>query len=199
MKREKNNTKIRANKQDAIFIRKVIRSYRKMGLILLFSGFGLMFLTVFILMYLLIAKVENVWMYYALLLAILFLGSKIAQHGLSLIQLSKIIVNPGGGTYTAYSILKCPKCGFMKTREFARGDYIGKVVEDTCEICGSKMVVSRIYAKPERKIESTGIPILPIAQQSRSLKAFILDLFSPFKIAFRTNITRRPIKKDDLS
>ncbi len=43
-----------------------------------------------------------------------------------------------------------PKCGFKNIREFERGDYIFKEVEE-CPKCEEKMMISSIYREAEEE------------------------------------------------
>ena len=43
-------------------------------------------------------------------------------------------------------ILICPRCGYSKTIPYRIGDYIGKVVDETCPNDGEKLVVHAIYS-----------------------------------------------------
>ncbi len=49
--------------------------------------------------------------------------------------------------------ITCEKCGFKNIREFQRGDYIFKEVEDTCPKCKEKMYISAIYREVKEKKE----------------------------------------------
>jgi len=43
------------------------------------------------------------------------------------------------------TLLRCPSCGYTKTREFREGDFVGKVTEEKCPKCGENMVIDAIY------------------------------------------------------
>lgn len=43
------------------------------------------------------------------------------------------------------TVLRCPRCGYTKTRDFREGDYVGKVVDEVCPKCGVNLVVDAIY------------------------------------------------------
>jgi len=43
------------------------------------------------------------------------------------------------------TVLRCPRCGYTKTRDFREGDYVGKVVDEVCPKCGISLVVDAIY------------------------------------------------------
>ena len=43
------------------------------------------------------------------------------------------------------TVLRCPRCGYTKTRDFREGDYVGKVVDEVCPKCGINLVVDAIY------------------------------------------------------
>ena len=42
-------------------------------------------------------------------------------------------------------VLMCPRCGYSKTIPYRLGDYVGKVVDETCPNDGEKLVVHAIY------------------------------------------------------
>ena len=46
--------------------------------------------------------------------------------------------------------IECPKCDYENTREFKRGDFIFKRVEQ-CPKCNEDTIISSIYRKPEEK------------------------------------------------
>lgn len=43
-------------------------------------------------------------------------------------------------------VLVCPRCGYSTTIPFRVGDYVGKVVNETCPKDGEKLVVHAIYS-----------------------------------------------------
>ncbi len=49
-------------------------------------------------------------------------------------------------TASELEVLMCPRCGYSKVISFRVGDYVGKVVEDTCPKDGEKLVVHAIYS-----------------------------------------------------
>ncbi len=48
------------------------------------------------------------------------------------------------------TIIECPKCGLKSLRNFIKGDFVFKAVED-CRKCSEAMVITGIYAEPEKK------------------------------------------------
>ena len=49
-------------------------------------------------------------------------------------------------TTSELEVLMCPRCGYSKVIPFKVGDYVGKVVEDTCPKDGEKLVIHAIYS-----------------------------------------------------
>ncbi|GAB6946337.1 hypothetical protein JCM16161A_04670 [Vulcanisaeta sp. JCM 16161] len=43
-------------------------------------------------------------------------------------------------------VLTCPRCGYSKTIPYRLGDYVGKVVDETCPNDGERLVVHAIYS-----------------------------------------------------
>lgn len=43
------------------------------------------------------------------------------------------------------TVLRCPKCGYKKIREFREGDYVGKIVDEKCPKCNVSLVIDAIY------------------------------------------------------
>lgn len=43
------------------------------------------------------------------------------------------------------TVLRCPRCGYKKTREFKEGDYVGKIVDEKCPKCDARLVIDAIY------------------------------------------------------
>ncbi|WP_243676369.1 hypothetical protein [Vulcanisaeta distributa] len=43
-------------------------------------------------------------------------------------------------------VLMCPRCGYSKTLPYRLGDYVGKVVDETCPNDGEKLIVHAIYS-----------------------------------------------------
>ncbi|UXD21733.1 hypothetical protein IPA_07365 [Ignicoccus pacificus DSM 13166] len=52
------------------------------------------------------------------------------------------------------TVLKCPKCGFQKERDWKQGDFVG-LVEGKCPKCGALMEVYAIYKEGEEEEEET--------------------------------------------
>ncbi len=51
---------------------------------------------------------------------------------------------------TVLTVIECPTCGLKSLRNFMRGDFVFKAVED-CRKCSAAMVITGIYAEPEKK------------------------------------------------
>lgn len=51
---------------------------------------------------------------------------------------------------TSLTVIECPKCGLKSLRNFMKGDFVFKAVDD-CRKCSEPMVITGIYAEPEKK------------------------------------------------
>ncbi len=51
---------------------------------------------------------------------------------------------------TVLTVIECPTCGLKSLRNFMRGDFVFKAVED-CRKCSAPMVITGIYTEPEKK------------------------------------------------
>lgn len=47
--------------------------------------------------------------------------------------------------------IRCRNCGFKNVREFQRGDFIFKELDETCPKCNVKMVIASIYREVKEK------------------------------------------------
>ncbi|ALU11857.1 hypothetical protein EYM_05475 [Ignicoccus islandicus DSM 13165] len=54
------------------------------------------------------------------------------------------------------TLIKCPKCGYERVREWKEGDFIG-MIEGRCPKCGSLMKVEKIYKDVEEEEEENKI------------------------------------------
>jgi len=53
--------------------------------------------------------------------------------------------------------LECQKCGFKNVREFQRGDYVFKHMEDQCPKCNEKtMTIGSIFREVKEKVKEAG-------------------------------------------
>jgi len=52
--------------------------------------------------------------------------------------------------------IECKKCGFKNVREFQRGDFIFKELED-CQKCKDKMLITAIYKEVKEKEKVYGV------------------------------------------
>lgn len=50
--------------------------------------------------------------------------------------------------------LRCPRCGYTTTMPFRVGDYVGKVVDETCPNDGERLVVYAIYSSRPSQSQS---------------------------------------------
>lgn len=76
--------------------------------------------------------------------------SAIAVSTYMLFQLRAKPLKLGFEMQEVSTTIKCPKCGYKNSREFKRGDFIFKTVEQ-CPKCNDNMIISSIYRKPEEK------------------------------------------------
>jgi len=86
--------------------------------------------------------------YGSLLLLIGFSGLAVSTYMLlqTRRKMPGIIFKP----YQIATTMLCQKCGFKNIREFERGDYIFKEVEE-CPKCKEKMTIASIYRETEEK------------------------------------------------
>ena len=61
-------------------------------------------------------------------------------------KIPRIIFKP----YQIATTMLCQRCGFKNIRDFQRGDYIFKEVEE-CPKCQEKMMIASIYREAEEK------------------------------------------------
>ena len=103
---------------------------------------------------------------------------------------AKSIAIPGGGRYQVFSKIVCMECGYSEIRPWREGEYVGIKLSDKCPKCGGGLTVKAIFGEPEKKIKPIGMPIQVMGGQAKIsgwelLRYYLLDLFTPFKIAFR--------------
>ena len=53
-------------------------------------------------------------------------------------------------TPSVVTTTECAKCGFKSLRKYTKGDYVFKTVAN-CEKCNEPMVITAVYAEPEKK------------------------------------------------
>lgn len=182
--------------EDKKFLKRIVNRSRRIATILMLTGVvintGVLIFIIFILSSKLDPTHMLTYMLYSLILA--FFGSFISRQGTAMLRETTNLLNPGRGKYKCFSKLLCPKCGFVEIRERRNSEYVGMVTEVVCGVCGERMVISGIYAQPEREIRTIGYPLLPTPGQTTitQIKAAILSTLTPFKIAFR-------LKKNSLS
>lgn len=121
------------------------------------------------------------------LLGILFISLIIAgslvKYGFSLLFYeSKRVFSPAGGKYAVFSEVKCKECDYKETRPYKRGTYVGKELDGECPKGHTSLKISGIFAKPEREIESVGMPVLLQGQAGISMNLLdrILLAFNKF-------------------
>jgi len=84
----------------------------------------------------------------SLLLLIGFSGLALSTY--MLLQTRRKIPSIVFKPYQIATTIICQKCGFKNIREFQRGDYIFKELEE-CPKCKEKMMISSIYREAEEK------------------------------------------------
>ncbi len=52
--------------------------------------------------------------------------------------------------------IECKKCGFKSVREFQRGDFVFKDLDD-CQKCNDKMIITAIYKEVKEKEKTYGV------------------------------------------
>jgi len=86
------------------------------------------------------------------LLLIGFLGAALSTY--VLFQTRKRIKRLSIKIPSVTTTIECRKCGFKSTRDFQRGDYIFKEV-DQCQKCNENMLITAIYKEVEEKKKRT--------------------------------------------
>lgn len=177
--------------EDVKYLNELVRSRRRMGLILMLLGM-LMFFSPFGYLIYFAPTISPVtgqpnFNVFWLIFIIMFLGISLVRYGKSLRREAAKILKPGAGTYSFFSKLECPRCGFVMIRERKENEFVGDIAEEECEACKIKMRVVGIYAEPEREIKPIGYPILPMPGQSTmlELKAAVLNALTPLKLGLR--------------
>jgi len=88
--------------------------------------------------------------YYLLLIG--FLGAALSTY--VLFQTRKRIKRLSIKIPSVTTTIECRKCGFKSTRDFQRGDYIFKEV-DQCQKCNENMLITAIYKEVKEKKKRT--------------------------------------------
>jgi len=119
---------------------------------------------------------------YWIVFFILILGMVFSAQGVRFLNIARDLKKLGGGNYSLKILVACTNssCDFTEEREWSPGDYVGKILDETCKKCGSKLQIVRIYGIPEKKLKS--IPLLPGITQTyrgdkRSIWRKLFDLF----------------------
>ncbi|MCR8487648.1 MAG: hypothetical protein NDP22_04480 [Crenarchaeota archaeon] len=185
--------------EDRKFLKKIINRNKRVATILMLAGIVLNAGALLSIIFIAFSKLEpmQTLTYTAYALFIALFGSFISRQGTMMLHSTANLLNPGRGRYKCFSKLKCPKCGFVETREKQSDEYVGMVTETMCGVCGEKMIIAGIYAQPEREVKTIGYPLLPTPGQTTitQIKAAMLDILTPFKIAFR--IKRNSLKESN--
>ena len=118
---------------------------------------------------------------YWIIFFILVLGMVFSAQGVRFLNIARDLKKLGGGNYLLKISVACTNssCDFIEERNWSPGDYVGKILDETCEKCGSKLQIVRIYGIPEKKLKS--IPLLPGITQTyhggkRSIWRRLFDL-----------------------
>ena len=88
--------------------------------------------------------------YYLLLIG--FLGAALSTY--VLFQTRKRMKRLSIKAPSVTTTIECRKCGFKNIRDFQRGDYIFKEV-DQCQKCNENMLITAIYREVEEKRKRT--------------------------------------------
>jgi len=154
------------------------------GIVLMIIGFVSWILVLYV-------AISNPSQSFIWILAGLFISPLLMREGSIAIRDAKSIAIPGGGRYQVFSKIVCMECGYSEIRPWREGEYVGIKLSDKCPKCGGGLTVKAIFGEPEKKIRPIGMPILQMmgGQAKISgwelLRYYLLDLFTPFKIAFR--------------
>lgn len=146
------------------------RNSRRNGFI--FTFLGAVIPLIVITVYFVFSFFSLLYLLGALFISLLIAGS-LVKYGLSLILYdSERVFSPAGGKYTVFNEVKCNDCDYKETRPYKMGNYVGKELDEECPKCHSSLKVSGIFAKPEREIETVGMPILLQGQGGTSINLF---------------------------
>ncbi|MHA1615890.1 MAG: hypothetical protein ACTSX9_01075 [Candidatus Njordarchaeales archaeon] len=135
--------------------------------------------------------IQNPAQNYVWLLAGLIISPLLMREGSVAINEARSISIPGGGRYQVFSKIGCMKCEYTEIRPWREGEYVGLQLAEKCPKCDGVMVVKAIFGEPEKKIKPIGLPILQsLGGQTKVgfwdlLKYYLLDIFTPFRLAFR--------------
>jgi len=170
--------------EDLKFLDTLRRRRRVLGIAFIIIGFAIIGLMPFYASF--VGGGSFIWVLFGL-----FMGSLLLREGSVALQEAKSIAIPGGGRYKVFVKITCSdaSCGYSEVRERYGNEYVGKVLDKSCPKCGGKLIVTAIFSEPEKKLKTIGMPILPgMGMQVGVLKLlayYIVDMFSPFKVAFR--------------
>ncbi len=189
---------------DMKYFNNLIRSKKKLGLILVVIGTVIFLAPLGLVMYGLymgpdsaLAKQISSKTVFWVTFLLMFLGISFTRYGVALRREASRMLSPGAGRYTFYSKLECPKCGFIFIRERKPNEFVGDIVDEECDSCKQKMRVVGIYAEPEKKVSPIGYLMMPMAGQTTlmAIKAAIMNMLTPFKLAFRLERRRESKEK----
>ncbi|NIQ05531.1 MAG: hypothetical protein GWO20_07330 [Candidatus Korarchaeota archaeon] len=135
------------------------KKMRRNGVILIGTGILILFLVMGA--YLILGFFVPIQYFILISLLISLVSASLVRYGFSLILYkSERVFFPAGGKYTVFKRVACTECDFEKTTPFGIGDYVGKKTEEECPKCKGHLKISGIFAEPEHKIETIGMPIL---------------------------------------
>ncbi len=176
---------------DIKFLNELVRSRRKTGYLLMLVGFCIVIGSMsymFLLIPIGYAKQPSIFSgTFWIVFILVAIGYTLMHNGYTIARSSRVLLNPGGGRYRFYVKLECPRCDFIVVRERRENEFVGDRAEDLCEKCNEHMVITGIFAEPERKIQPIGFPLLQVPGQSilMELKAAIMSKLTPFKLGLR--------------
>lgn len=127
---------------------------RYLGTALFFLSFGMIILGISTILSSQAGQVGSILSFFMLVFALGFV-----LNAIYLIDVVRKLGPLGAGRYTLLKELYCRKCGFSVVRPYVAGDVVGAKTNAICPRCGAPLWILAIFAIPERKIESVGIPL----------------------------------------
>jgi len=144
------------SREDLVFLKKIKKRRRNTGIIVALIGLGIFIGAMYYYLTSSNPTQSFLWIFFGWIIAM-----SIFREGISMINEASKMETVGAGKYTVRSRIECVKCGYSEVRPFRPGEYVGKIVEESCRKCGGPMKVTMIFAEPERKIKTVGMPLLP--------------------------------------
>ena len=125
------------------------------------------------------------WIFFGWIIAF-----SLIREGFLMFSEANKAATPGAGRYRPFSKLICVKCNYSEVRPYRIGEVVGSKVDKVCPKCGGEMRVGAIFAEPEKRIKTVGMPILPGlgGASSSAWDRFLLVLFRiipPLGIVYR--------------